>query len=381
MDTAPLDTPETDLNFTALYDDNMSVDDKLPPLPKLKNEVDPTASSTDAVNAPLYPRVGDEADDAGSIHSSEQKLPRHIIEGFIAYNKTFADVELSADACNPVKKDTTASTGKVNHSPCTPLKAIAGTSIQLLKIDDLRMFCSKNKIKGSRKAKKAEVCWAISLAKRQHDAGQPPPYKNPCPVIEGLDDAILRASTTAIGLLSDDVLEQEENPFLNQESNKKRKSTALDPLNSNDSGGRQLSRVDRGQNFDGPELLALQERIAHSIEEKNRSIQIREGIEAASVICRDLREETNHRATLFASLVAKSGDEKLASESIDAFKNAKLEKVADPITTNGATKGNTDELIDSILRQDDLILQLRNQHAEISETVSKLVGNRGHHVD
>ncbi|KAL7462431.1 hypothetical protein ACHAXS_002807 [Conticribra weissflogii] len=381
MDTAPLDTPETNLNFTSLYDDNMSVDEKLSPLSKLKNEVDPTASSTDVANAPLYPPVGDEADDAGSIHSSEQKLPRHIIEGFIAYNKTFADVELSADACNPVKKDTTASTGKVNHSPRTPLKAIAGTSIQLLKIDDLRMFCSKNKIKGSRKAKKAEVCWAISLAKRQHDAGQPPPYKNPCPLIDGMDDVILRASTAAIGLLSDDVLEQDDKPFSNQDSSKKRKSTTIDPLNAHDSLGGILPRVDRGQNFHGPELLALQQRIAYSIEEKNRSIQIRETIEAASIIRRDLREETKHRATLFSTLVAKSGDEKVASESIDAFKNAKVEEVTDPTSENGAIKNIDDGLIESILKQDELILLLSNQHAEISETVSKLMGNHGHNVD
>ncbi len=196
-----------------------------------------------------------------------------------------------------------------------------------------------------------------------------------------MDDVILRASSAAIGLLSDDVLEQDDKPFSNQDSSKKRKSTTIDPLNAHDSLGGILPRVDRGQNFHGPELLALQQRIAYSIEEKNRSIQIRETIEAASLIRRDLREETKHRATLFSTLVAKSGDEKVASESIDAFKNAKVEEVTDPTSENGAMKNNDDGLIESILKQDELILLLSNQHAEISETVSKLMGNHGHNVD
>jgi hypothetical protein len=79
--------------------------------------------------------------------------------------------QTTPDASNPVKKDTTTKTGKVNLSPMTPLKGIGGQSVQVLKIDDLRMFCSRNGIKGSRKAKKADICWAICKAKEAYLAG------------------------------------------------------------------------------------------------------------------------------------------------------------------------------------------------------------------
>ena len=127
MDTAPLDTAQ---NFTPLFSQQtptMSGMEKLPSLPKLKTEEELAPGSVDDVH------LGDDVDDAGSL--SEQKLPRQIAEGFVAYNKSFMHVEVTDGPTNPVKKDTTTSSGKVNHSPCTPLKAIAGTSIQLLKID------------------------------------------------------------------------------------------------------------------------------------------------------------------------------------------------------------------------------------------------------
>ena len=64
--------------------------------------------------------------------------------------------EVTPEAINPIKKDT----GKVKPPQLTPLKSIAGVPVDRLKIDDLRMFCSHNGVKGSRKAKKLEVCWA-----------------------------------------------------------------------------------------------------------------------------------------------------------------------------------------------------------------------------
>ena len=94
---------------------------------------------------------------------------------------TSINSEVTSGVSNPVKRDTVARGGKVNYAPNTPLKSIAGISVQDLKIDDLRMFCSKNGIKGSRKAKKAPICWAIVRAKEARAAGRPGPYRNLIP--------------------------------------------------------------------------------------------------------------------------------------------------------------------------------------------------------
>jgi len=117
------------------------------------------------------------------IHKS---VLRRESEGFVAFNKSLEECQTTPDASNPVKKDTTK-TGKVNLSPMTPLKGIGGQSVQVLKIDDLRMFCSRNDIKGIRKAKKADICWAICKAKEAYLAGQPAPYKDLMPASDGTE--------------------------------------------------------------------------------------------------------------------------------------------------------------------------------------------------
>ena len=230
------------------------------------------------------------------------------------------------------------------------------------------MFCSKNKIKGSRKAKKAEVCWAIAQAKTQHDAGHLPPYKNPCPIFteDGEDDALLRASTTAASLLlSDEGLEGDETPMISR-ANKKRRSDAVDQLSTNDPNGPGESLLQRFE-------IKLQNRIASSIEEKNKAIQLKESMDAASGMRRDIREEKSVKSSLLAQLIQEVGDE--ANEKIQNFKKTKLENDGEPTVSDDAMKDSQETLIERIVEQDNLIKQLTTQYSALSELISKLLRN------
>ena len=259
----------------------------------------------------------------------------------------------------------------------TPLKAIGGASVQILKIDDLRMFCSKNGIKGSRKAKKIDVCWAICKAHEAYLSGDMGPYKDLIPEgsknnmeggedNEGVGGALLLDSATTNGGNGDG----KDNTPITEKSRKKRRVEdvsglgtllpSLPPATSikfdKPSGGNSIS-----------EHMELQRRLVQSKEDTNRAIQLRETVESAAILRTGIREEKDRRVSLFKELVAKlGGDESQATSRINAYKEAK---------DNGTIMGEEtyDPLIESVAEQDELIAQMTLQHVTLNKEVDRLL--------
>ena len=257
----------------------------------------------------------------------------------------------------------------------TPLKAIGGASVQILKIDDLRMFCSKNGIKGSRKAKKIDVCWAICKAHEAYLSGDMGPYKDLIPEgsknnmeggegSEGVGVTLLLDSATTNGGNGDG----KDNTPITEKSRKKRRVedvSGLGTLLPSHPPASKLVKPNGGNSIS--EHMELQRRLVQSKEDTNRAIQLRETVESSAILRTGIREEKDRRVSLFKELVAKlGGDESQATSRINAYKEAK---------DNGTIMGEEtyDPLIESVAEQDELIAQMTLQHVTLNKEVDRLL--------
>ena len=257
----------------------------------------------------------------------------------------------------------------------TPLKAIGGASVQILKIDDLRMFCSKNGIKGSRKAKKIDVCWAICKAHEAYLSGDMGPYKDLIPEgsknnmeggegSEGVGVTLLLDSATTNGGNGDG----KDNTPITEKSRKKRRVedvSGLGTLLPSLPPASKLVKPNGGNSIS--EHMELQRRLVQSKEDTNRAIQLRETVESAAILRTGIQEEKDRRVSLFKELVAKlGGDESQATSRINAYKEAK---------DNGTIMGEEtyDPLIESVAEQDELIAQMTLQHVTLNKEVDRLL--------
>jgi hypothetical protein len=76
---------------------------------------------------------------------------------------TLADVEVTSEETNPTRKP---KTGALDTSvECTRLKTIKGAAPAVLSVSQLRSFCSRAAITGTRKSTKIELCRKICIAK------------------------------------------------------------------------------------------------------------------------------------------------------------------------------------------------------------------------
>jgi len=370
--------------------------------PPLELETSPPAADEEdheGIKAELPPPPSD--DEAEALQKSVTAT-RRASEGFVAFNKTLADCEVTPEATNPVKKDTTTKGGKVNLSPMTPLRGIAGASVQVLKIDDLRMFCARNGIKGSRKAKKADVCWAICKAKEAFLAGRHPPYKGLIPSAEGLDDdvdGVHHGAGAAVGLVGDSLNLQawahDEVHDATARSSKKRRADDPSGLremgmlshppppphaSGGGGGGGGAPLMPGGglpyakhQRLHTNEIWILQRRLVNSREETNRAVQLRETIESAAGLRREVREERDRRASMWSDLVeVVGGDEGVATERVKSARAARGNNGGER-NDEGEVKGSYETLIENLIEQDDLVRKLSRQHDALRRVVDRLI--------
>lgn len=340
----------------------------LPPALKLDGgEVD-LASAVATAGAVALASV----DDGGANSDSESvQLQKSILrrksEGFVAFNKGFEDCDVTAEATNPVKKDTTTKAGKVNLSPMTPLKAIAEASIQVLKIDDLRMFCSHNGIRGSRKAKKADICWAICKAKAQQMAGHLGPYKDLIPVSDLADDEdnhLDVADSLAASEVWGDVDSSER-------ANKRRRVEDATGLGNHLLTPSIPTMMLKARHTNGKsDLITLQKRLVRSKEHVNLAIQLREMIESAATLRREIREEKDRRASQRKQLVDNAGDDSLATTRVKAVKEDEDKQDANE---EDEVKGSHETLAENVNEQDELLKQMVQQYAGLNRMIDRLI--------
>lgn len=326
--------------------------------------------------------------------------------------------EVTPDASNPVKKDTTTKSGRANPSPKTPLRSIAGTSIHLLKIDDLRMFCSRNGLRGSRKAKKVDVCWAICRARAAYMSGDPGPYKDLMPSSEDddaeggrrigvVDDAFrpsppppaAAAAAAAVGDANavlaegawddDDDDDDQYGDDVGRASKRRRSASTEHPRPGVPSAPGIANGGRRGEGdivADGrlrtahplpPHHHRRRRRLLESREEANRAIRLREIIDSAVSLRREIRDERDRRASLWREVVdvVGGGDEGAASARVGAAKEARRAKVVDGGECVDALAGGShaNVLLDNLAEQDESLVRLTAQHAALSGIVDVLI--------
>ena len=259
---------------------------------------------------------------------------------------TYHFSEVSNEADISVKKDTTTKGGKRNPSPMTPLKSIGGAHVQVLKIDDLRMFCSRNGIKGSRKAKKAHVCWAICKAKAKHLAGDPGPYKDLIPETNN------RPSYNGADMLLGEA-------FGTATDSSGRKRNRVDEV-THGTVMPPLAKVAKLSGSSSDEYMALQRRLVRSKELANLSIERREAIESVALLRSEIRAEKDRRDSLWKALIDNVGDEHEALERVKVFKSEK-------------TMNTVDTLIGNVMEQDELLSRMAIQFKQLSKEVDRLL--------
>jgi len=273
-----------------------------------------------------------------------------LLEGFIAFDKLLSDVEITDEATNLVRKK--------KSSPCSRLKSIANVAAYTLKIDDLRMFCSRNQIRGGRKASKYHLCRAIADAKVKFDSGVPLPY----------DDLFPFGET--------------EQPIYGTIKQGDQEKQPIDAMMMDDCDGRpdkKRSRDDYEEaDMTRPSPMNLtiteQSQIAQSIQVRNMAIYLKETIDSASVVRRDIREERALRDDLWQKLIELVGDESVAFSEYSAFKKARQES-ENGVEDGGEdlVKGSTEQVLTDLYEEDSLIVQLKKQHVKLTDAISKLV--------
>jgi ABC-type enterochelin transport system ATPase subunit len=104
-------------------------------------------------------------------------------------------------------------------------------------------------------------------------------------------------------------------------------------------------------------------------------IYLKETIETAGVIRREIREERKQRDSLWAKLVAELGnDEGAAFSRYSDYQKARKEN---GIKMEGGdeelVKQMGDQLLEDLYDKDILIRQLKQQHVKLNEIVSRLL--------
>jgi len=121
----------------------------------------------------------------------------------------------------------------------------------------------------------------------------------------------------------------------------------------------------------GNELMILQRRLVRSKEETNIAIQLRETVESAATLRREIREEKDRRATLWKEFVQNVGDESLATTRVKAFRVAMDN--GEHVSSGSEVKGSYGTLIENVIEQDDLVRQMTMQHAALNRAVDQLI--------
>ncbi|KAL7460269.1 hypothetical protein ACHAXS_000732 [Conticribra weissflogii] len=319
--------------------------------------------------------------------------PNHVI-----FNKSLSDVILTATPTNPVDNTTTANKKKYTH-----LRSIDHFSIPDIKLDDLRSFSSRNRIKGVRRFRKDQICEAIVYAKRKwEEEGVKGPYWCPGsvgPVRKGKggrEESAGGAGDSAGD--NEDVCEEEDEEVglrnfikVDSESGKKRRrddgitddETATPTLPSMALGSDIAGAIGEGllprnanDNLHGnSQYMNLQKVIAHSIKEKNSSVALKELVDAASQTLRDVREERKERRVMFRDLMELVGnDDTIGREYIRKCKNSKLFAMEESDGLEAIDMSEeTREVVESIVRQDELIERLSSQHLLLSHKISVIM--------
>ena len=238
-----------------------------------------------------------------------------------------------------------------------------------LKIDDLRMFCSKNQIRGGRKASKYQLCRAIADAKVKFDSGVALPYDDLFPFEENehpIDGTIKQE-------------DQEKQPIdaiimddCDGRPEKKRSRDDYEEADMTRSSPMNLTITDRAHQ---EKLVLLQSQIAQSIQVRNMAIYLKETIDSASVVRRDIREETVRRDDLWQKLIELAGDESVAFSEYSAFKKSRQESenVVEYSYGEDFVKKSTEQVLAELFEEDNLIMQLKKQHVKLTDAISKLV--------
>ena len=110
----------------------------------------------------------------------------------------------------------------------------------------------------------------------------------------------------------------------------------------------------------------LPQRVGRSRERANLAIELRETIEAAATVRREVREEKERRAGLWNALVEKAGDESVAKASVLAASEASN-------AAGGEVKTSVSTLAEDIAEQDALVGRLARRHAALEKAVDRLL--------
>jgi hypothetical protein len=230
----------------------------------------------------------------------------------------------------------------------------------------MRMFCVRNQIPGARKASKFQLCQAIAEARVKFDNGLSPPYTD-CFVYSDKEQQL----AMDIDLTDHDII----NPAAADSNKRSREDfeegAAAMELRGDNNTSIHLSISDRGNQ---KKLVALQSRIVQSVEMKNMAIYLKETIESASAIRRELREERKQRDGLWEKLVEQAGDEGAAFSKYATYRKARLENESGLEGVDGElVKQMPEQTLEDLYEEDSLIQQLKQQHVKLNETVSKLL--------
>lgn len=121
-------------------------------------------------------------------------------------------------------------------------------------------------------------------------------------------------------------------------------------------------------------LVTIQSRIAQSIEAKNKAVSLKETIDSASALRREIREERAQRDVLWAKLVDQVGDEGEALSKYTALRKAKQDRQYENRADNeDCVKQTIDLLLDDIFDTDVVIEKLKMYHVKLTKSISKLV--------
>lgn len=223
------------------------------------------------------------------------------------------------------------------------------------------MFCVRNQIKGARKASKLALCRAIAEARVKHDNGEPLPYID-CFIPDEKEETQPAAMDVE---LVDGI----------DTKSKKRARDDFEEAASMELSGDGSIHLNITDRIQQSKLITLQSRIAQSVEVKNMAVYLKETIESASAIRREIREERVRRDALWEKLVAQVGDESVASSEYIAYRKSRQEESEAGLEEDdgGFVKPSREQLLDDIFEEDTLIQQLKKQHVKLTEAVSKLV--------
>ena len=294
--------------------------------------------------------------------------------GYVIFDKTLDDVEISEEATNAIDL-------KKGNKKFSKLKSIAGYSIQGIKLDDLRSFCTHNKIKGIRRMKKDEICSTVVYVKEKYDLGEDPVHWN-----FGLTAEKKIDMNESVGLLKE-IVQLDQGPSHDQDpGTETKKRRREDTANNLFETSQVYASLGEGGEDSLPSFpvgsrkhATLQKEIAKSIMNKNNATQLKELVNAASETLSNIREEKRQRKELLKEFAEWVGGERVAREMVRTANTQVLDN------ENGSNKETSDDINSTeewqnvdwhdmakhIVQQDDLIKLLYCQHAALSDKIMK----------